>query len=151
MSKRLTVKQRQFVEKYVANSGNGTRAAMAVYNTGSEHTAHQIAYENLRKPAVVRSIELALERAGLNDDSVSELLREATVAGLGNKATNADTLRGIDMLLKLKDAYPTQKTAHLRVGVDVNEKYENLSYKELLDELKKSREATEKLLKDIED
>src|SRR4030065_2567931 len=104
MARKLTVKQRQFVKKYVANGGNGTRAAMAVYGTDDEHTAHQIAYENLRKPAVKRQIELALERAGLTDDSVSELLREATVAGLGEKATNSDSLRGIDMLLRLKDA-----------------------------------------------
>lgn len=147
-NKRLTLKQRQFVTHYIEKGGNGTKAAMAVYDTNDPHTAHQIAYENLRKPAVVKSIELSLERAGLDDNSVSELLREATIAGLGSKATNADTLRGIDMILKLKDSYPTQKTAHLRV--DMREKYEKMDYDELLKELSDIRKTTEKILEDSE-
>src|SRR3990167_4928008 len=132
---KLTVKQRQFIKKYVENGGNGTQAALDSYDTMNPNVAHVIASENLQKPTIKRSIELALERAGLTDDSVSELLREATVAGLGEKATNSDSLRGIDMLLRLKDAYPTQKTAHLRV--DVTENYNKMTIKELKEELKR--------------
>ena len=145
MSKRLTIKQRQFVKKYVEQNGNGTKAAMVVYNTSKPQVAQSIASENLSKPMVRKAIELALERAGLTDDSVSELLREATVAGLGEKATNSDSLRGIDMLLRLKDAYPTQKTAHLRV--DVTENYNKMTIKELKEELKRIQGENKKLLK----
>ena len=121
---------------------------MVVYNTSKPQVAQSIASENLSKPMVRKAIELALERAGLTDDSVSELLREATVAGLGEKATNSDSLRGIDMLLRIKDAYPTQKTAHLRVEVD--ERYKSMTIKELKEELKVIREQNEKLLNRLE-
>lgn len=154
VNKSLTLKQRQFVKKYLENGGNGTRAALAVYNTKDSHTAHQIAYENLRKPAVFRQIEASLERVGLSDESIAEMLRESIEAGLGVKATNADTLRGIEMLLKLKGYYPIQKSAHLRVNLGAGESFEkrleNMSYKEVLEELKKQRERTADLLKDVE-
>lgn len=60
--KTLTHKQEQFVQEYVANGGNGTQAALAVYNTTDPNTAHVIASENLQKPTVAeRATELSLQ------------------------------------------------------------------------------------------
>ena len=128
---KLTLKQREFVKEYIKSAGNGTQAALASYDTDDSNTAHAIASENLRKPTIKRAIELALERVGLTDDYVSELLREATVSGIGQKATNSDALRGIEMMLKLKGAFPTpvQKSAHLRI--DYERKIEKMSYSDL--------------------
>lgn len=113
----MTLKQKLFVKKYIDNKGNGTKAALDSYDVKNYNTAHSIASENLQKPTIRRAIELALESVGLNDNSISEMLRDATVAGIGVKATNSDSLRGIDMLLKLKGVYPTAelRTAHLRI------------------------------------
>ena len=101
MARELTVKQKRFVQKLV-ETGNGTQAAMDAYDVKNYNTAHAIASENLQKPTIKRELELALEHAGLSDNYISDLLREATVAGLGVKATNADSLRGIELVSRLK-------------------------------------------------
>ena len=67
--KKATFKQKKFVEKYLEH-GNGTRAALEVYNTDDENSASSIATENLQKlevqelfklfskPASIRTYEL---------------------------------------------------------------------------------------------
>lgn len=146
----MTLKQRTFIKKYLENHGNGTKAALEAYDVSDPDVAKVIASENLTKPNVKRAIELALEAKGLTDEYISELLREATVAGLGNKASNSDSLRGIDMMLKLKDAYPTQKTAHLRVDYqsEYKAKLEKMSIPELREKIKSLDEKTKQLLED---
>ena len=150
---RLTLKQRNFVKRYVTNGGNGTQAVLDAYNTSDPNVAKVIASKNLTLPNVKRAIELSLERAGLSDDYVSELLRDATIAGLGQKATNADTLRGIDMMLKLKDAYPAQRTAHLRVDyqAEYKRKLERMSNKDLQANLEKQQKTNEELMNSLHD
>ncbi len=113
----MTLKQKTFVKRYLQNGGNGTRAVLDSYNVKNKHTAESIASENLRKPEVKRSIEIAMEANGLDDVYISELLREATVAGIGQRASNSDSLRGIEMMFRLKGAFPDkiQRSAHLRV------------------------------------
>lgn len=151
MSNKLTVKQRGFIKRFVENGGNGTQAAMDIYDVKNYNTAHSIASDNLQKGTIRKSIELALERAGLSEDYISELLREATVAGLGQKATNSDTLRGIEMMLKLKDAFPTQKTAHLRVDyqAEYRAKVERMSPKQVLGETDKQGKRLNDLMQDL--
>lgn len=145
----MTLKQRQFVKKYIQNGGNGTQAAMDVYNTKNYNSAHSIASDNLQKPTIRREIEQAMEAEGLTDEYISEILRKATVAGIGQKATNSDTLRGVEMMLKIKGAFPSKlhQSAHLRV--DVRQELYKMSYKELLDQVKEVQETTRQLLDDI--
>lgn len=54
--RKLTKKQRDFIEEYIANKENGTQAALKVYET-NETTAASIAYENLRKPQIQAEID----------------------------------------------------------------------------------------------
>lgn len=58
--RRLTLKQDKFVKEYIANGGNGTQAALQVYDVNSpnpKHVANVIAAENLAKPAVLSRLE----------------------------------------------------------------------------------------------
>lgn len=148
MANKLTIKQRTFVQKLL-ETGNGTQAALAAYNTNSSDVAKVIASENLTKPNVREAIEHALEASGLTDTYISEILRKVTEAGIGVKATNSDSLRGLDMMLKLKGAYPsvTQKSAHLRV--EMRNTLENKSYAELKKDLEELNKKTQELLSDI--
>lgn len=145
----MTLKQKTFVKSYLQNGGNGTQAVLDSYSVKNRHVAESIAYENLRKPEVRRGIEIAMEANGLTDSYVSELLREATVSGIGQKASNSDSLRGIEMMLRLKDAFPDkiQKSAHLRI--DYKKKIQNMSYEDTSNELKALQEKTKRLLEDI--
>jgi phage terminase small subunit len=76
MTEKLTKKQRAFIREYKANGGNGTQAAKkAGY---SEHTAREMAKENLTKPLIRE--ELAKEEKKMQekyqytlDDMVREL------------------------------------------------------------------------------
>ncbi len=56
----LTFKQYKFIRLYLDNGRNGTKAALAVYGTKDSHTAHQIAYENLRKPEICEYMNLKM-------------------------------------------------------------------------------------------
>ena len=56
MSRKITKKQKAFADKYL-ETGNGTRAALATYDTDKEDTAKSIASENLTKPNVLAYLE----------------------------------------------------------------------------------------------
>lgn len=57
----MTLKQRLFVKKYLEENGNGTRAALAVYDTVVPCVAAVIASQNINKPKIKRAIDLAFE------------------------------------------------------------------------------------------
>jgi len=62
--KRLTLKQKRFVDNYISNGGNGAQAVIdAGYNVTSRSSIHTISCENLKKPL----IRLELERQGYKD------------------------------------------------------------------------------------
>ena len=64
ISRRLTLKQRLFVDEYISNGGNGTRAVIAAgYNTTTQNSIWSLASKNLKNPL----IQLALEEAGYRD------------------------------------------------------------------------------------
>lgn len=50
--KRLSVKQQIFAEEFVKSRGNGTKSALAAYETTDPVVASSIATENLNKPLV---------------------------------------------------------------------------------------------------
>lgn len=61
MLRKPTLKQKKFAEEYVANGGNGTQAALSVYDTVDAKTASVIAAENLVKPCIAGAIVGATE------------------------------------------------------------------------------------------
>lgn len=58
-NKKLTPKQRSFIDNYLANGGNGTQAAKDAGYKGSPNTLKSVAQENLRKPDIAEKIEAA--------------------------------------------------------------------------------------------
>ena len=68
-TKRLTKKQKEFVEEY-AKTGNGTRSALKTYDTTNENVAACIAKENIRKPQIWQAIQDMCEDA---KDTMREL------------------------------------------------------------------------------
>jgi phage terminase small subunit len=57
--RRLALKQRNFINEYLKNGGNATRAALEVYDTNAK-VARSIGSENLAKPNVRNEIERVL-------------------------------------------------------------------------------------------
>ena len=65
--KRLTLKQKRFVDNYISNGGNGAQAVIdAGYNVTSRSSIHTISCENLKKPL----IRLELEKQGYKDSGL---------------------------------------------------------------------------------
>jgi hypothetical protein len=105
----LSVKQRRFVAEYV-RSGNGTRAALAAYDTDDAGTAHAIASENLRKPAIQEAVAELLDAGGLSDEKL--LAIHAHYLGLctsENPRLKLLGLKALDMAYKLKGAYAPER------------------------------------------
>jgi len=59
MPKGLTRKQKGFVKDYI-KTGNGTDSVKKNYDVASDQTARAMAYENLTKPHIVKSIQDSL-------------------------------------------------------------------------------------------
>jgi len=117
----LTVKQRKFVKEYAA-SGNGTRAALAAYDTTDPHTAEVIASENLRKPGVQAAVDELLDAQGLSD---AELLavhaRFLALHRSEDPQEKALALKALDMAYRLKGAYPRGADIEARRRVPIPE------------------------------
>lgn len=91
----MTVQQARFVK----GLANGMLPQESAINAGySAHSAHVQAYQLLRNPKIQR----ALDKAGLTDNTVAETIKKATMAGLGVKATNSDTLKGLELITRLR-------------------------------------------------
>ena len=65
---RLTGKQKAFIDHYLANGFNGTRAAEAAGYKGSYSAWGVIAHENLRNPKIKAAIEQAMKDQAMGAD-----------------------------------------------------------------------------------
>ena len=116
MASELTRKQAIFVREYV-KSGNGTQAALAVYDTDRDNTAAAIASENLRKPNVKSSIERAMAANNIDPSRIAYRLDKAldaqrtvqTADGqvLGKEDDWSTQLRAVDISAKILRLYPS--------------------------------------------
>ena len=96
--RKTTFKQRAFARAYVKNKGNGTQAAVEAYNPRNRDTAHAIASENLRKPAVMREIDRLLP----GDEAEARLIQRAFSANLPDDIKWAELHNFLETSLKLK-------------------------------------------------
>lgn len=141
-----TLKQRMFAQKWVENRGNGTQAALQVYDADYDN-ASAIAHENIRKPAVLNEIKKCMTRAGLTLESLSEYGKQALVAGLGEKATNSDAIRMLETFFKLWGVYPDKRS--LKLNYSFKETNKNQDIPDLVKQLNILQEKTSKLLQDL--
>lgn len=140
----MTIKQKKFVQEYIKNNGNGTKAALAAYDTNDYNTAHSIASENLQKPTIRKALRLELERKGISLDYVLDKVRQNMEAGVGVKATATDSLRAAETLLKVMGAYPNQNRTEIQISTRA--RYEQMTKQELITEQIKIDKEIKQLL-----
>lgn len=143
----MTLKQAKFIQKYIENGGNGVQAALAVYSTKSYNTANQIALANLQSRTVTHEIEKTLATRGLTLSEITNKLRVSIDSGHSKNAKNADSIKGIELALKLHGAFPANKST--KAAVSLTEAYNRMSVDELQIELIKTKEQSARLLKDL--
>lgn len=121
MTDKLTRKQKDFVESYL-DTGNGTQAALAAYDTENARVAAAIASENLTKPNIINALEEALP-----DDLLAQVHKEGLFATKPIYNDDGDLLseeadfnarhKYLDSAYKLKGKYAAEK--HLNVNIEV--------------------------------
>lgn len=133
MTDRLTHKERGFVKDYI-ETGNGTKAALANYDTKDENTAAVIASTNIRKPKIQQAIEEALP-----DDLLNEVHREGLYATreyynnkgefMGDVADYSARAKYLDMALKRRGLYAPDKHMNVNIEVEPDETIRDLTQK----------------------
>lgn len=143
-----TLKQQLFAREYVRRKGNATQSALKVYDAKNYQTAKMIGITNLQKPAVQHEIQRLLNKAGLGMESVADDLRTAMKSGIGVKATNADSIHAIDMILRLHNAYPDK--INKQVSVSIRDTIQHKSYSDIKHDLEHINNTTNTILSEIE-
>ena len=106
-SKTPTIQQRKFVANLVSNDGDIKQAALdADY---SEKSAMSSGSRLLTKSHIQNEIQAVLAKSGASVGELSKKLKKSIDSGLGEKATNSDALRGIEMAFRLHGAFPDKK------------------------------------------
>jgi hypothetical protein len=78
--KRLTFKQRNFVDKYLEHDGNGSKAASEAGYAGSNNVMKQIAFKNTSNPYIAAAIQARVEAQGITADMVIAALGKIAFA-----------------------------------------------------------------------
>lgn len=105
---KLTLKQHRFVNKYL-ELGNATEAVMQSHNVKRRVIAAVMAKQLKRKHHIQEAVQLALENAFVDADSMREKLIKNLFEIATAKPSRAPTMNQIikarTLLLKIKEAY----------------------------------------------
>jgi hypothetical protein len=101
--RRLALKQRNFINEYLKNGGNATRAALEVYDTNAK-VARSIGSENLAKPNVRNEIERVLGNGAI-EQALAVTLEALYASTADGKPHWGGRLRAADMIFRLGHAY----------------------------------------------
>lgn len=111
----LTPKQDAFIREYIANGGNGTKAAQVAYDTNSYNSAQSIASQNLDKPVIAEALIKTMRRAGITDEMIVKPVIEALIAVNADGTPNLDLqLKGHDRVMKMI----SKDSVNLSIGTD---------------------------------
>jgi len=112
---KLTDKQRRWIDEYCVDFNSAAAARRAGY---SEKTAHQIGYENLRKPDLKQAIEERLDDLSLRAAQITQLLSAQAIGqvpssvrevegpdGEVTRVTTYNSLGALDKLARVRGLY----------------------------------------------
>lgn len=144
-----TFKQAEFAKAYIKHKGNGTQAALEVYD-GDYENAKAIAHENLQKPIVLEEIEnvrKSLTDKGITLDWLAQQAQDSINNGIGVKATQKDANDMIKFMYKLHNALPGTKNTTMKINLKGN--LADLAIPEVIATLKTTQTKTNELIEDI--
>ena len=143
---RPSPKMRKFVKAYLDGSTRPEAIAIAGYSHKDSRAAHVIAHDLLKKPMVQEEIEQVLIRRGLSTDYIASNLEKIINAGVERTetATADSALRGLDMLARMHDLYPSERKVSDNRSITYN--YNNMSLDQLKDKLNQLEEDSRRYL-----
>lgn len=143
----ITTKQKLFIKEYIKAKGNGTKAALRVYNVNNEDTARSVASETLARPDVRKELERELQRKDLNLTVFTNKLSEITASEPSKGYSGADILEAVKTGLKLHGVLTDKRTV---TTLNVNADLSKLSKYELMKLREAKHKETESILQDEE-
>lgn len=112
-ARKLTKKQRKFVNEY-ADTGNGTKAALAAYETSDPRVAEVIGSENISKPIIVN----ALKELGFDSNNAKRVVGEI----LNDQSIEPQhRLKASEQVFKVQGSYAPDKSINLNVDAELTE------------------------------
>jgi phage terminase small subunit len=112
----LSLKQSKFIDAYIANNGNGTKAAQEAGYNGTERTLEAIASENLSKPIIKVGIEA--KRAEI--EPKLEITVNKVLSDLENQRIKAEAKGDFSSAIAAT-RLQGQHLAMFREGIDFND------------------------------
>ena len=107
MSKKLTTKEQLFVMEYLVCNSGAEAARRAGY---SEHTAREIAYENLTKPHIKEALEAKrTEQLGDIESRTDWLVNRLTAEATDETNGESTRVRALEVLGKVFGSYAPEK------------------------------------------
>ena len=122
MAKRLTNKQKVFVEEYCNNGWNATKAALAAGYAAS--SAKLSGHNNITKYNVIQAIEAKKgEISKKIDVTTDEIIAQLRTIAFDTKANKGDILRALELLGKYKGMFTDKGTGQdVKIYLDMSEK-----------------------------
>jgi predicted transcriptional regulator len=120
---KLTAKEQKFVAS-ICSGVSQTQSAVSAFDVGSYNSAKAIAYKMMKDPDINLAISTIMEMQGLS--------RSHLIKRLGDHVNGGDpqvSMRGVEMGLKLHDAFPAAKNMNLNVAVEVPAKFDLSGYR----------------------
>lgn len=126
---KVTPKQKVFVGEYIKTKNGAEAIRRAGYHASQPNS---LASEYLAKPSIQGELRRQLEKSGLTDEYLDRATEKLIDSGIKNaKWTKpAVALHAIEMVNKLKDRFPAQKT--LTASLQVTAELEGKDTKDLL-------------------
>ena len=104
----LTDRQERFVIEYLATANGAEAARRAGY---SEHTAKEMAWENLTKPYVRKAIDQKRSQLMADtEDKVAWLVERLTAEATDGDNNDSTRVRALEVLGKIHGAFAPEKT-----------------------------------------
>lgn len=110
-TRKPTLKQKKFVEEYLNNGGNASKAAMVAYDAENMNTARAMGSENLTKPAVLALLNSKEQRA---EQVVVDILES-------KEAQDKDRLSAAKLLLAYTRGNPVSRNENINVNVSLED------------------------------
>lgn len=119
-----TLRERKFIEAYIENNGNATKAYLIANPEVKKDSARELGSRMLTKVDI--SVVEVLDKMGLTDPVISQKLidglKATREAGVGKDrkeiADHHAIVKYLDMILKLKASYPADRSKLELTGKD---------------------------------
>jgi hypothetical protein len=97
MTKKLTIKQKKFIDEYVANNGNGTQAIIKAYPNVTYDSARMMASDNLSKPNIQDALHESMISNGVDVPWIIDKLK-SQIAQSSQDKQHGSAIKGTKLL-----------------------------------------------------